>query len=197
MTTLATLRAVVRRNLHDEDAANYLWTDDEIDRHLAAALAEYSLAAPLEEKTDLATTPGSGDISLATLTDLITVSAVEFPKGNLPPSYNRFGVWEGVLSLLSGAVGDGSNAAVYYGKRHTLSVSASTIPAQHEDLVAQGAGGYAALEMALFTANRVNTGGAEAAVRYTALGTAALVQFRRELRRLGKNGRVRTATLHI
>ncbi len=35
---LTQMRAIVRRDLHDEDAANYRWTNDEIDRHIARAV---------------------------------------------------------------------------------------------------------------------------------------------------------------
>src|SRR5256885_17867 len=32
MTTIATVRALVRKDLHDEDASNYRWTDAVLDR---------------------------------------------------------------------------------------------------------------------------------------------------------------------
>ncbi len=32
---LTEMRTIVRRDLHDEDAANYCWTNDELDRHIA------------------------------------------------------------------------------------------------------------------------------------------------------------------
>ena len=31
---LSEMRTIVRRDLHDEDAGNYRWTDDELDRHI-------------------------------------------------------------------------------------------------------------------------------------------------------------------
>ena len=37
---LGEMRTRLRRELKDEDAANYRWTDDELDRHIARAVAE-------------------------------------------------------------------------------------------------------------------------------------------------------------
>ncbi len=60
--TLTDMRTNVRRDLHDEDAANYRWTDDELDRHIARGLKEFSEAIPLEQKATLATTASSREI---------------------------------------------------------------------------------------------------------------------------------------
>ena len=40
---LSEMRAIVRRDLHDEDANNYRWTDDELNRHIAHAVKDFSL----------------------------------------------------------------------------------------------------------------------------------------------------------
>ena len=34
---LSDMRAIVRRDLHDENSGSYRWTNDEIDRHIAHA----------------------------------------------------------------------------------------------------------------------------------------------------------------
>ena len=41
-------------DLHDEDAANYRWSDDELDRHIAHAAKEFSEAIPYEQKATIA-----------------------------------------------------------------------------------------------------------------------------------------------
>ena len=97
---LSETRTRVRRDLHDEDAGNYRWTDSELDRHIERAVRELSLAAPLEAKATLTTAAESRDLSLATLTDLVTVEAVEYPAGKYPPSYVPFSLWAGTLTLL-------------------------------------------------------------------------------------------------
>ena len=55
MTTITTIRALVRRDLKDEDSANYRWTDDEIDRAIDKAVLEYSEYCPLSVLSSLAT----------------------------------------------------------------------------------------------------------------------------------------------
>ena len=47
-TTITTIRARVRQDLHDEDSAAYRWTDAVLDRHIGRAVNEYSIAALLE-----------------------------------------------------------------------------------------------------------------------------------------------------
>jgi hypothetical protein len=54
-TSLTTLRARLRQELHDEDAADYRWTDAVLNRHLARAVRELSLVLPREQKTALST----------------------------------------------------------------------------------------------------------------------------------------------
>ncbi len=50
MSSLATIRADVRKDLHDEDSSAYRWADAVLDRHPKRALREYSLVSPLEQK---------------------------------------------------------------------------------------------------------------------------------------------------
>ncbi len=59
MTSIADIRARLRKDLHDEDSANHRWTDGELDRHIQHTVREFSLTLPLEVKTALATTISS------------------------------------------------------------------------------------------------------------------------------------------
>ena len=162
MTTLSDIRSRVRIDLHDEDSQNYRWTDAVLDRHIAHTVKELSLAAPLEAKTTLTTTAGSRDISVASLTDRVSIEAVEFPVGKYPPVYIRFSVWEDTLTILiDQKPGGGESVDVFHTKLHTLDATTSTIPKPLEDLIAIGATGYAAVEWASFATNRVNVGGEE------------------------------------
>src|SRR5438132_4745831 len=101
MSTIADIRTRLRKDLHDEDSANYRWTDGELDRHIQRTAREFSLAVPLEAKTTLTTTAGSRELSIAALTDLVAIEAVEYPAGEYPPSYVRFSVWLSTLTLLT------------------------------------------------------------------------------------------------
>ena len=186
----------MRRDLHDEESGNYRWTDDELDRHAAHALKELSNSLPAEQKATLATAAGSREIDISSLTMRVNIEAVEYPVNRFPKKYQRFAVWGNVLTLLGAEIPDGSNAAVYYGKLHTLDASTSTVPAEYEDLVAAGAAGYAAVEAAIYAANRVNAGGNSVPADLHNWGEARLKYFREELRKLGRRNRVRARSLY-
>lgn len=197
MADLNTLRTRLRQELHDEDSANYRWTNAELDRHLERAKREFSTVSPREQKTSLATTAGSRDLSISGLSDLVEVSAVEYPAGQYPPSYVRFSTWQTTLTMLIDSAPPGSQSVnVYWGTVHQLDGSGSSLPIAAEDVVVQGAGGYAALEWANFAINRINVSGGDAGRDYDAWGRAQLELFRRALRRFGKEARVRTSQLY-
>ncbi len=194
--TLSEMRTIVRRDLHDEDSQNYRWTDDELDRHIAHAVKEFSEAMPYEQKATKATTSGSREIDISTITDRIMVEAIEYPVDKFPKRYQRFSLWGDTVALLGDEVPDGSNAYIYYGKLHTLDVSTSTIPTNLEDLVAAGAEGYAAVEWAAYAVNRVNVGGAMTPGEFLTWGNERLKFFGQELKRLGRRNRVRIRQLY-
>jgi hypothetical protein len=193
---LSEMRLLVRRDLHDEDANNYRWTNDEIDRHLSHAVKDFSETLPLEQKATLATTAGSREISITSLTNRILIEAVEYPTGQFPKRYQRFSLWQDILTLLGTEVPDGTDCYIYYGKLHTLDISTSTIPAKYEDLVAIGACGYAAFELAVYSVNRVNTGGIRTPGEWQAWGKHQLDFFRSELKRLGSKNKIRVKQLY-
>ena len=79
MTTLTGIRERVRSDLSDTTTA--VWPDEQLDRHIAHALSDLSLAMPRELSEDLATTAGSRDLDVSGLDGLIDVEMVEFPIG--------------------------------------------------------------------------------------------------------------------
>jgi len=193
---LTEMRTIVRRDLKDEDASNYRWTDNELDRHIAHAVKECSEAIPYEQKATVATTAGSREINISTITDRIMVEAVEYPVDKFPKGYQRFALWGDALTILGDETPDGSNAYIYYGKLHTLNASSSTIPAKLEDLIAIGAEGYAAIEWAVYATNRVTVGGDIAPGEFLKWGQDKLQHFKAELKRLGRRNRIRVSSLY-
>jgi hypothetical protein len=193
---LNTMRSIVRRDLKDEDAGDYRWSDDELNRHIARAVKEFSEAVPLPAKATLPTTADSRVIDISPLTDRVMVEAVEYPLGLFPPIYQTFALWGHALTLFGEETPDGSDCAVYYGILHTLDADGSTIHTRHEDLVATGAAGYAAVELASYTINRVSLGGSTTPKEFLAWGNERLKQFRSELRRLGRRNQVRIRQLY-
>lgn len=194
---LSQMRQMVRRDLHDEDAANYRWSDSDLDRHIGRAVREMSLAVPLETRASLTTTAGSRDLSLSGLADVVAIEAVEYPTGQYPPSYVPFSLWGETLTLLVDQEPAEAEAVnVYYGKLHTLDETSSTIPAALEDVVATGAAAYAALEWASFATNRVNVGGRDVWRHYLTWGQGRLAAFARALAHHSRKSRVRARQLY-
>jgi len=193
---LTDMRAIVRRDLHDEDSGNYRWTNNELDRHIAHAVKDLSEAIPYEQKATKATPLDSREIDISTVTDRIIVEAMEYPVDKFPRRYQRFSLWADTLTLLGDDVPDGSNCYIYYGKIHTLDASSSTIPAIYEDLVSTGACGYSAVEWAIYAVNRMNVGGVTTPEEFLNWGRQKLSFFRQELKRLERRNKVRIRSLY-
>jgi hypothetical protein len=194
---LSQMRSRLRKDLHDEDASNQRWTDGELDRHIQRAVRDLSLSAPLEAKTALSTTAGSRDLSIAGLTDLVAVEAVEYPVAQYPPEYARFSVWLTTLTLLvDSAPAAAETVYAYHTKLHAIDGTSSTVPARFEDTIAAGAAGYAALEWASFSTNRVNAGGRDVWREYLVWGQERLAEFQRTLARHGRRNAVRVRRLY-
>jgi len=133
---------------------------------------------------------------LATLTGRVTVQAVEYPVGRFPPVYIRFALWGDSLTLLGETAPTGGYCCVYYGREHTLSAAASTIPSIYENLVALGAAALAAVELSLYTTNRINPGGPQTPEMLFTWGTEQLRHFRSELKRLGRRHQLKVSRLY-
>jgi hypothetical protein len=195
---LPTMRARVRRDLRDEDSANYRWTDNEVDRHIERAVRELSLAAPLEATANLVTSAGNRDLDVASLTNRVSIDAVEYPTALYPTSYAAHSLWANRLTLLiEGAPAAGEAVVVRYSKLHTLDATSSTLPEALEDVVATGAAAYAALEWASYATNRVNVGGADAWSHFHTWGAERMVAFHKALAKYGRARRLRSSRLYL
>ncbi len=192
---LSEMITLARRDLHDEDSNNYLWSDDELTRHINRAVKELSERVPQPAKAVLSTTSGSRQVDIASLTNRVMVQAVEYPVDESPPRYQRFSMWGDTLTIIGGAEPNGANCYIYYGVQHTLDVNGSTIPTEYEDLVATGACGYAAIEQAAYAINRANVGGTVTPREYRDWGNERLKTFRDGLKRLGRRQRIRAQQL--
>ena len=63
---LTEMRDRVRQDLKDTDAANYIWTDAEVDAAIERVVREFSLAEPKQELSELDTVNGSKNIDIST-----------------------------------------------------------------------------------------------------------------------------------
>jgi len=112
------MRARVREDLQDTDAANYRWTDDEVDGAIERVVREFSLAYPLQQQDDIATEDGTAILDISSLTKRLKVYSVEFPIGQHPPYLQKFTQWMDELYMED--VGNGNDARVRWGKQHCL-----------------------------------------------------------------------------
>lgn len=193
---LSTMRTLVRRDLKDEDNSNYRWQDNEIDRAIQRAVAELSRHVPREMKATIGTVGGSRQIDISALTDRVSVDRVEFPVGETPRRFQRFVVYSDAITLVGDAEGDGGNCYIYWSKIHTLDNSISTIPGQLEDILAQGAAAYSVLAQAQYRSDVAGIGGDRVDSDYQSWGTAVLKEFKSELKRFGRNRKLKVGNLY-
>lgn len=200
---LPTMRALVRRDLKDEDSANYRFTNDEIDRAISRAVREFSLHVPREMKSTLATTSGSRNLDISTLTERVSVDILEYPVDKQPKVFRKFWIYQDTLVIgepydpsQADAVPDGTNCYIYWGKLHTLDATTSTIPAQHQDLVALGAAGYAILSQSQYATEAVTPGGRDADRDYSFWGRDRLRQFQQELKRISRTRQLKVGRFY-
>jgi len=197
MATLTTLRAQLRQDLHDGDAANERWANAILDRHIERVKREISVVLPRPQKNTLTTTASSRDLSITTLTDLVDVQAVEWPTGEWPPAYKQWSLWDTTLTLLVENAPSGvENVNVFWGKVHTVDGTTSTLPVYAEEALLLGAAGYAALEWASFATNRANVEGDAAFAHYRTWGQDLLRLYEKQLREYGERSRVRASRLY-
>jgi len=198
MTTLTTIRTRVRQDLRDTDAANYRWTDSELDRHIQRALDETSRFIPREASATLNATAGSRDLSLASLSGLIEVEAVEYPLGQFPPSYAQFSQWGATLSLLvDSAPASALPVTISYTAQHTLDGSGTTLTGVQEDIVATGASAFAVLGLSAAAIDRLNTGGSDVSAQFLAWARAREIAFRQLLIQHARRNRVRARRAYV
>ena len=193
---LSDMRTLVRRDLKDEDSSNYRWQDNEIDRAIGRAVAELSRYVPREMKATIATTAGSREIAMTSLTDRVSVDRVEFPVAETPRSFQRFTVYSETITLIGDVKGDGTNCYVYWGKVHTLDGSTSTIPSYLEDVLALGAAAYAVLSHTQYRTDTAGFGGERADTDYQSWGTVMLKEFKAQLKRFGRGRKLKISQFY-
>jgi hypothetical protein len=190
---LVEMRARVREDLQDTDAANYRWTDDEVDGAIDRVVYEYSAHAPIEQQDHIATTDGDTELDISTLTGLVKVESVEFPLGRSPRYLQRTEHWAGRLYMED--EGDGTNARVRWLKKHTLAID-STIPVQHDEIIVLGATGYLAMSASAATVDRAFIAGRYGTTSYKAWGIERLRRYDFKLREVSHMNAIRSRNLY-
>lgn len=189
---IATMRIRVRRDLVDEGSPSR-FSDDELDRAINRAVTELSKYQPYRQKSAIATVSNSDELDISGLSNLISVSRVEFPVENTPRTYTRFETLSDTIRLID-TVGDGNNCYVYWNTVHTLNTEGSTIPVHLEDLIALGAAAYTVMSIAQAKIDTNNPGGTGVDDDYQRWAVNRLAKFEKELSKL--NSKVRTGQLY-
>jgi len=86
--------------------------------------------------------------------------------------------------------GNGEDARVRWFKKHTLDVSSTTIPAEHEEIIVLGATGYLAMSASVYTVDRASIAGRHATINYKAWGKERLQRYDNKLKAISRTNRV-------
>jgi hypothetical protein len=188
-TIYASFEARIRQDLSDSGSPPLLSAAD-LDRHVDHAVRDLGLVAPLDLLLTATLTPGSRNVDLsATLAayQLLRLEAVEWPTGQYPQEFVQFTLFgdvDPVLTLLVETVPSSADSINLYAKvapAVTSSAGTSTLPAKYDDVIAIGAAGYAAQELATRLMNQINIGGPAVWEHYLTLSTQLLSDFGQEL----------------
>jgi len=158
-TTLAALRTALRTRL--DDAGSAVWSDAELDTHIQAALKDLAPFIPHPQATTLATVAGSREVNITTLTNRLTVEAVEYKTGNWPPSYVSHSIFADTLYIETDPAPDGSSAKIYWTSLHVLNGS-QTLPTRYDEILLDGAAAAACRQQHADTVNAVTDSGTAA-----------------------------------
>lgn len=150
MATLTTVRADLRLDLNDPSGASERFADGDLDRAVERALLEFSQVWPYVQESTLSTVADSRDISLASLSGLWDVEAVEWATGEYPRKWRRFEVSpdkQTLALLVTSAPSAVENALVRWASIQTINglngAVATTVPEDQEELLLLGAYGFA------------------------------------------------------
>lgn len=164
-TLLGGYETNLRNDLKDLDSSNYLWTNAELDRHVAHAVNDYSRVNPLVTSvTQTVIADAQGHTYRQQITPIpaayLYVIRVEYPIDNNPPAYLSF--WEEVPGggSVYMPVGDppvaGQSIKFWCATLHSVTSNFSSILSEHEEFIELGAKAYALQAATRYAQNRLN-----------------------------------------
>jgi hypothetical protein len=157
-SNLAQLRAALRIELRDEDAAAYLWTDAVLNRHLAHALQHVQVAAPVFASLTKTMPPDRRvDLTADVPATFLWLDAVEHPVDRFPNCFHPFREEAGpkLYFLTAELPPAGEALAVWYAHGYTVTEGASDLPAELDRAVLLGARAFALADQAVDTADKL------------------------------------------
>jgi hypothetical protein len=164
-TTLTTLRDRVELIL--ADSSNAIFSTGDVDEAIRRALHDYSAVNPYRKIGTITLAADGREIATSTLTGIIDVAEVWCPYDSsdpeFPPYRRPFRFWKDIAKLYVIGSYEPQSAdvvRVFYTALHTLngldSETSTTLPAEHDSIVALGASGYAAQSRALDISEQIS-----------------------------------------
>jgi hypothetical protein len=187
VATRATFRADLRRDLRDEDAAAYIWTDAVLNRHIAHAIDRVQTVAPRLASLAHVTVAAGRSIALTGLlpATYLWLEAIDVPIAPDVPCRRAFRLEPGPTAVVldGDPLGVGTAIVVWYAARYTVDDSSSDLPAYLEAVVLDGALAFAGRDQAIDVIARLNPSG-DAPAQYRAIGDLAERRFEAAIDRL-------------
>ena len=192
MTDLAGLTDRVEQIL--ADTANAIWDTTWISEGLRQALHEYSAARPLKTIGTLAVGSDTHELDISSIS-LLEVNEVHVPytasDPEEPPNGRAFEHWQDaqILYFPGYELQSGDTARIFYTQLHTIedldSATATTVRADHETLLVNGAAGHVAASRAIDLTEQV-TIDRLTSQQVRAWGLSKLQEFRTGLRGIAR-----------
>lgn len=187
---LAYYREACREKLNDENANNYTWKTDQLDRCIYDAIREASRKIPYVQKSVLTLTSASKEIDLSDITvgavadtnlakDIMRIVEIEYPVDQDPPALCAWR-WrtDNIIRLdISSTPAVDDDVDLYWAGFHSVTVDTSTLTVVLEDIVLHGAVSNALINWATANENAVLLGGTNAASRIYTIGITGWLTF--------------------
>jgi len=128
-----------------QDSSNVIFTAAEIGQKLDDCLVEIARYVPYRVRETLTTTADSRDLDISSVTDLLSIEAVEYAVGEWPRLFRNFSLFGTTLTLdIESAPGAGESVYLYCRKVHHLDADweASTAYAKGQMVAPTTQNGY-------------------------------------------------------
>ena len=160
------------------------WTPQSLEVLLGEVMADVSKARPYEVKeTVTLTVSGKNEVSISSITNLLSISHGEYPVDKDPRDFRNVTVFGDTATFVMSRRPSGSESAyLYCYKLHTITESTSTLPPTLEDLVVLGLAAKAATSKSRKQINRTNIGGGRVPQAQLTWGELAQQRYERGLK---------------
>lgn len=198
MTTIVDFRSKARALYGTDPTTDRGFVDTVLDNSIKQAVMEFSQYVPRRLSTFMGINGGVRAFLMSDLGSLVMrVVAVEYPLNRWPRSLLEFDVWGDTVTLDHSPPSTVYSVRVYYHEQHLVDGSGSTIAAQHEYLIAEGAFIYSLFGRTIGMANTFDVSGTNQQANtmpHLRVAQERLDHWRRQLAKIGNE--LRTAAMY-